>query len=700
MNRLLDAVLRAEEHRVAAMVADGSAARWLADRMPSGESALPLAFRIFFTNWDKQQKVTYAKITAALKPAWLAVPKDQVPLPEAVVAGHTAAIDHVLATQPFDGKTRKDYEVAIVYALHLQDLETLRCLLDAGVPVDLRHDHQTLLMLACQIGWEAGVELLLARKADPNAVMKPQPNLPSISVLAVAAGRKSLGIVQRLVAAGADPAARNEVGETASDRAENKKIRAYFESLAAAGSHASLLDAVIAHALPSVRRFLAAGADLHAADKDGETPAMAAVRLGHLDALRLLLDAGARLDHPNVWSLALQDRPGKDIPAVVAELIARGVDVQRRDSRGMPPLFLANHPAEMSLLLEAGADPHATIVEPLTYINISHQALRLANTDIEASETHGKDVTIDPAITRIGAMGESHSRLTAIAQFFSSQNEAYFADPERNRTAENAAMFELYAVAKQAAAAQCRRLTALDTHKMYGNRKAVQLLRDWLGTAKDAYDLAAEELKNFARQADDSFLAEAERLAGILDVKPTAWKKRKGVLQFVAALHKTLPAYYGTEAESAAFSPDDALYGFEGILLARLQAEVQAKGYTLVWTEKRFKDRPLTRLLLLPSANDLTAIAACGTNRNRGEDSREVVNWCAALHASQPFRVWGASHDSMELGFDQGIVEPTELARKISEFCPATEVSPDDEAAAEAMGRELIATKRCFLWWD
>ena len=108
MNRLLDAVLRAEEHRVAAMVADGSAARWLADRMPSGESALPLAFRIFFMNWDKQQKVTYAKITAALKPAWLVVPKDEVPLPEAVVAGHPAAIDHVLATKPFDGKPRTD----------------------------------------------------------------------------------------------------------------------------------------------------------------------------------------------------------------------------------------------------------------------------------------------------------------------------------------------------------------------------------------------------------------------------------------------------------------------------------------------------------------------------------------------------------------------------------------------------------------
>ena len=100
------------------------------------------------------------------------------------------------------------------------DLETLRRLLDKGVPVDALEDGTgyTPLMAACdsEEGRLACVELLLARGADPNVV----PDVPSdrtaeaVTALALAVRRAPLEVVEHLIAASADVGFRTGHGYT------------------------------------------------------------------------------------------------------------------------------------------------------------------------------------------------------------------------------------------------------------------------------------------------------------------------------------------------------------------------------------------------------------------------------------------------------------------------------------------------------
>ena len=125
------------------------------------------------------------------------------------------------------------------------------------------------------------------------------------------------------------------------------------------------------------------------------------------------------------------------------------------------------------------------------------------------------------------------------------------------------------------------------------------------------------------------------------------------------------------------------------------------KGYTLVYAEKDWEGKGLTRLLLFPTAQDVVALAASGTNGdNYGTGTREVVNWCAETARSNPLHVLGASFDSMELDFSRPISQAEALAKRIAIFCPDTEVDPEDHVAIAAFARELAAQGCCFFWWD
>ena len=234
--------------------------------------------------------------------------------------------------------------------------------------------------------------------------------------------------------------------------------------------------------------------------------------------------------------------------------------------------------------------------------------------------------------------------------------------------------------------------TALEYAKR--NRKAYEFLKQFSGAASDAYDAAADELRELARKADAAFAQEAERIGVALNAKPQPWKKRNGVYHYFAKL----PAQDTRRGRPRTAREHDAEAGG---LLERLQAEARSKGYTLIYTETNWQGKDLTRLLLFPTAQEAACIAAGGTNAdNYGMGPREIVNWCAETRTSHPFVIVGAGFDFMELEFSRPLANAAAVARRIAIFCPDCGINPDDGPAIARFAQELACQGTCFFWWD
>jgi ankyrin repeat protein len=126
-----------------------------------------------------------------------------------------------------------------------------------------------------------------------------------------------------------------------------------------------LTRAAGANDVPALRRLLADG---HHADEAGDpwTALIWASRSGSIDAVKILLDAGADVNRPGPtgddWDATpLQHAILQRQPSVVRLLLDGGADPNRSAGRGSPaPLILAagdTDPTILKLLLAHGADP-------------------------------------------------------------------------------------------------------------------------------------------------------------------------------------------------------------------------------------------------------------------------------------------------------------------------------------------------------
>lgn len=125
---------------------------------------------------------------------------------------------------------------------------------------------------------------------------------------------------------------------------------------------ASLIDAVKAGDGGRVSTLLGQKADVAAAEPDGTTALHWAIRLGHEDLARQLLEAGASATARNrydVTPLGLASESGS--ADVVMQLLARGADVNTVVHEGETALMVAaraGNAGAVRALLTAGADPN------------------------------------------------------------------------------------------------------------------------------------------------------------------------------------------------------------------------------------------------------------------------------------------------------------------------------------------------------
>ncbi len=196
------------------------------------------------------------------------------------------------------------------------------------------------------LGRASGWVLLVLAVLPWQATLAQAPSNPSLNAqLLVAARQGDLPAVKAALARGAEPSSRNGQGKTALVMAAEKGQVDLALTMIEAGTDVNLatvervtplMTASYVGTAVVVQGLLKKGARWEPVDRMGKPAALYAAGQGQLDALRLLLEAGAPVNGAYENQLtALMWAAGQGHLDVTQLLLARGADRSARDDRGL-----------------------------------------------------------------------------------------------------------------------------------------------------------------------------------------------------------------------------------------------------------------------------------------------------------------------------------------------------------------------------
>ncbi len=213
-----------------------------------------------------------------------AAARRDAPLVEAVKAADVDAVRALVGDPAVDvDAAAADGATALHWAVHRDDVRLVEVLLEAGADVAAANRYGVQpISLAAENGSAAVVGALLDAGADPNATLRGGE-----TALMTAARTGDAATVRALLVRGADPNARDGFrGQTALMWAAARNNAAAVHALAELGADIHAQTVTAERAASGNRLF-------YAPPPTGFSALTFAARGGHLDALRVLLEAGA-----------------------------------------------------------------------------------------------------------------------------------------------------------------------------------------------------------------------------------------------------------------------------------------------------------------------------------------------------------------------------------------------------------------------
>ena len=281
--------------------------------------------------------------------------------------------------------------------------ETLQTIIDHGAAINARNkDHGTALMIACRKGNEEAIDVLLDAGADRNIA----DNKGATWIHHAVDGTCSNETLQTIINHGAAVNARNNDHGTALMIACRKGNIEAINVLLNAGADPNIADGEYCTCIhlavykgynkDVLEAMIEHDADVNAANKDSITSLMIACQKGNIEAINVLLNAGA---DPNIsdgkYGSCIQHAViGGSSKEVLETIIDHGADVNAKNKHNITALMQACKRGDVeiiNILLSAGADSSIADTNGATSIHYAVVGGGSKGT-LQAIIDHGADV--------------------------------------------------------------------------------------------------------------------------------------------------------------------------------------------------------------------------------------------------------------------------------------------------------------------